>query len=84
MELLFPGIWRVRLGVPEAVTPVALRDVTPAEEALRRLPAAGCPWRGGAIAGQAARRGYQLPSRCAPTSNFMASGCNCSPSISAG
>lgn len=39
VDLLLPGVWRLRLGSPERFTPVALRE-TPADHAgLARLPA---------------------------------------------
>lgn len=60
MEALFPGIWKITLGTPEAVTPVALRHYLPAVDALRRLPKASCPLNVEAIVGRGARRGYQV------------------------
>jgi alpha-D-xyloside xylohydrolase len=38
-----PGVLRYRLGTPEAVTPVALRQHAPAEDALCQLPIAAPP-----------------------------------------
>ncbi len=51
-----PGVWRFRLGAPEAITPVSKRSYPPAVSALRELPAAGtCPVE---AAGTASKRGY--------------------------
>lgn len=58
MELIAPGIWRLRLGEPEPHTPVGLREIPPALDALRELPAADCPFRVEDIATQAAPRGF--------------------------
>jgi len=38
-----PGIWRLRLGTPEAITPAAVRESAVAVAALGRLPAVGAP-----------------------------------------
>jgi alpha-D-xyloside xylohydrolase len=43
MELIAPGIWRIRLGTPEAATPVALREEPPALDGLRDLPKVDAP-----------------------------------------
>lgn len=39
-----PGVWRVRLGEPESITPTSTRHYAPAAEALAALPKApACP-----------------------------------------
>ncbi|MFP5250702.1 MAG: hypothetical protein ACLGP3_12835, partial [Acidobacteriota bacterium] len=38
---VFPGVWRARLGVPEPITPVSSRLVSPQTEAFARLPHVG-------------------------------------------
>jgi alpha-D-xyloside xylohydrolase len=53
------GVWRIRLGSPEQLTPVSTRKYSVADEALRALPSAGaCPISPDAIAGRASRGGY--------------------------
>ncbi len=37
LELRHPGIWRCRIGQPEAITPVAVRKVLPSESGLEAL-----------------------------------------------
>ena len=50
MELIAPGIWRIRLGEPEPHTPVALRAEPIALEALAAMaPAEAAPLNGGVI-----------------------------------
>lgn len=44
MKQVAPGIWRIRFGRPEKMTPVALREEKPDRAGLRRLPPApACP-----------------------------------------
>ena len=38
IERIYPGIWKITLGEPEAATPVKLRHIAPAGEALAALP----------------------------------------------
>lgn len=38
-----PGIWRARLGMPEQHTPISMRSVPPAQDALARLPTVSSP-----------------------------------------
>jgi alpha-D-xyloside xylohydrolase len=42
-QLVLPGIWKTRLGAPEAYTPTRIRAVEPAKEALDNLPAVSAP-----------------------------------------
>ncbi len=42
-ESLLPGIWRLRFGQPEAITPVTTRRYQPARDALARLTAVNTP-----------------------------------------
>jgi alpha-D-xyloside xylohydrolase len=58
-QLVAPGIWKVRLGVPEKLTPVSLREVSIAEEGLRRsLPGAASPLPAVEIQGHSSQRGF--------------------------
>jgi alpha-D-xyloside xylohydrolase len=41
--LVAPGVWRVRIGEPEAITPVSARHFTPATAGLDGLPTVGAP-----------------------------------------
>jgi len=51
-----PGVWRFRLGAPEAITPVATRHYAPAAAGFAALPAlTACPV---SVSGSASRRGY--------------------------
>ncbi len=43
MESIAPGIWKIRLGSPEALTPVHFQSIPPCIEALTKLPAANQP-----------------------------------------
>ncbi len=38
--LVAPGIWKIRIGMPEAATAVSLRQTQPAIQAMEQLPAA--------------------------------------------
>lgn len=43
MENIAPGVWKITLGQPETITPMALRDVPIAADAMGRLPQADPP-----------------------------------------
>lgn len=59
MELIYPGIWRIRLGEPESQTPVALRQKPPAEAGLKALPPVSeSPLPGAGVVGRKTSRGY--------------------------
>ena len=59
LELVMPGIWRIRLGKPEAFTPVSSRRRPPAREALEQMPAAGaCPIPAASITATRMTRGF--------------------------
>jgi alpha-D-xyloside xylohydrolase len=59
LELVMPGIWRIRLGKPEAFTPVSSRRRPPAREALEKMPAAGaCPIPAASITAKRMTRGF--------------------------
>jgi len=38
--LIAPGVWRIRVGSPEAITPQSTRHYAPAAEGMKQLPAA--------------------------------------------
>ncbi len=64
-EAVAPGVWKMRVGVPETTTPVSSRMVPPAIEAMHRLPEVPAP----AIetpACQMTRRGTSLVLPLAP------------------
>ncbi|HEX9045966.1 MAG TPA: TIM-barrel domain-containing protein, partial [Verrucomicrobiae bacterium] len=42
-EQILPGVWRFRIGQPEAVTPTSARHYPPLTNALALLPAVDCP-----------------------------------------
>ena len=63
-EQIHPGVWRLRLGAPERVTPVATRRHAPDAAALGTLPAAGAP--PVIVAGEATPRGYVVRLPLAP------------------
>jgi alpha-D-xyloside xylohydrolase len=54
MEQVYPGVWKVTLGQPEALTPVGLRHRDP----LPGGDAAPCPLPAEVITGKATARGY--------------------------
>lgn len=60
MEQILPGVWKLTLGDPESLTPVALRHRQPAADRLAQFPAVECPFPADAITGAASSRGYQL------------------------
>jgi alpha-D-xyloside xylohydrolase len=61
MEQIYPGVWKLTLGVPEAATPVSLRHVAPAAQALAGLPqAVQSPIDATEIVGRKTRRGYTV------------------------
>ena len=43
IQLVAPGVWRLRYGVPEGITPVSLHATVPEGEGLRQLPMVGHP-----------------------------------------
>jgi alpha-D-xyloside xylohydrolase len=63
METVAPGIWRIRLGTPEAITPVAVREAPPVLAGLAALPACAAPFAEADIAFRATARGVvvELP-----------------------
>jgi len=56
---VFPGIWRARLGEPEAYTPVSSRLIPPALDGMRLLPAPNSPPIG-KIGGEITNRGCMV------------------------
>lgn len=61
MESILPGIWKLTLGEPEAVTPARVHDVAPWREGLEALPDAGAPpFTAGDLAFRAGPRGCVL------------------------
>ena len=61
MELIAPGIWKIRLGKPEAVTPVALQEEKPRARELAQLPPADdAPFRKPELRFAATRRGCTI------------------------
>jgi alpha-D-xyloside xylohydrolase len=63
-EEVLPGVWRFRLGTPEAITPGSTRRYPPAAAALAALPAAGpAPL---ALSGEATPRGFLVRAPLAP------------------
>lgn len=55
-ELLHPGIWRLRAGEPEAITPVSARGMAIDEEGLLRLGEGEPPWLGKQITHRVSER----------------------------
>lgn len=53
--LTYPGIWRAHLAVPEAHTPVSMRQIAPRAQALHSLPAVDAPPLQGARGGLSER-----------------------------
>lgn len=61
---IHPGVWRFSFGAPEKITPVSTRHYPPADEGLKKLPAAGaCPV---TAAGSGSPRGYLVRLPLAP------------------
>lgn len=58
---MLPGIWRLRFGTPEVLTPVHARRYQPAADALAKLPrVAESPIPSTSISGHSSRRGFQI------------------------
>lgn len=56
-----PGVWRLRFGIPEAVTPVSSRFYPPAKQSFTRLPPVNRPPLAfSEITGGASERGFEL------------------------
>jgi alpha-D-xyloside xylohydrolase len=53
-----PGIWKVRFGDPEKLTPVSQRFFFMDEASLRQLPDSSCPLAQEAIQGHSSKRGF--------------------------
>lgn len=63
----FPGIWRLRFGTPEALTPVSTRYYPPSLEGLANMPAVDAPrLRLADIKGIASNRGFEVTLPLAP------------------
>lgn len=58
-----PGVWQIRFGEPEAITPIAVRTQPPATTALPNMPAAAMPLSASAISFRTDPRGcvVELP-----------------------
>ena len=63
-EQIYPGVWKLSLGTPERITPVATRRYAPALAALAALPAADAP--PVAAVGEVTSRGYVVRLPLAP------------------
>lgn len=61
MQQIFPGVWKLTLGVPEPITPVSQRHKAPAEAAFKNLSQPpNCPISETTITGKRTRRGYSV------------------------
>lgn len=60
MEQVYPGVWKIVLGQPETVTPMAVRHFTPASDALQQLAETTSPFSADEIIGEKTSRGYQV------------------------
>jgi alpha-D-xyloside xylohydrolase len=61
MDKIFPGIWKVTLGQPEAITPVKVCHTEPAVEAIGKLPpVAQCPIPEASLWGRQTKRGFSV------------------------
>lgn len=60
-EQVAPGVWRIRLGTPEAATPATLSHHAPATEAMANLPSvANCPITASDILAHTSTRGFVM------------------------
>ena len=63
-QTVHPGIWKFRLGIPETITPVAVRHFVQADNGLAALPQVEkCPV---TVSGSGSRRGYRVRIPLAP------------------
>ena len=60
MQQIYPGIYTLTLGEPEAFTPLAFREYPPAEEALNAFAPTACPFSENEIAHWQSARGFTL------------------------
>ena len=60
MKQVHPGIWKIRFGTPEKVTPVKLRHRKAASKALTQMGDVPCPFAEGAITATKTARGMVL------------------------
>ena len=61
ITLIAPGIWKLTLGTPEALTPSGLADTTPEHVHLAALPLVdACPLQPAAITATSTPRGFQV------------------------
>jgi len=60
MKQLYPGIYEITLGEPEALTPLAFREYPPKEAALNAFAPLPCPFGGGEIPTRQTDRGFTL------------------------
>lgn len=75
LTTLYPGALRLRLGTPEAATPISLRTSAPAQDALNSWPCAvPCPLDVKAIRGGKTSRGFQVEVPLAPDEELFGMG----------
>ena len=60
MQQIHPGVWKIRFGTPEKVTPVKLRHRKAANKALTQMGDVPCPFAEGAITAKKTARGMVL------------------------
>jgi len=60
MRQLYPGIYEITLGEPEALTPLAFRESPPKEEALHAFAPVPCPFDESEIPFRRSARGFTL------------------------
>jgi alpha-D-xyloside xylohydrolase len=60
-ELILPGVWRLRFGTPEAITPITTRRYQAARQGLAELGKVGqMPVPAASITGTASNRGFEI------------------------
>lgn len=60
MNQILPGVWQIRFGTPEIITPQAMREFPPAADRIAKLPAAEIPFDLEDITGIANESGYHI------------------------
>jgi len=60
MKELYPGVYAITLGQPEALTPQAFREYPPREEALHKFARTPCPFEEDKIPCRTSARGFIL------------------------
>jgi alpha-D-xyloside xylohydrolase len=75
LKLVAPGIWKMRIGTPEAITPVTIRDTQPRLDAIASLPIVdSSPLVESTISARNSTRGLVIEIPCSDNEQFFGLG----------